>query len=104
MYTYDSNANNPINASNKYLAKLYVNGVDTIKAESESPYGTGDLMANLPRNARPNTFILGRSGDNGRAFKGYVSDFNYYAITLPVGDSNTQNTVQYVYNNSKSQN
>lgn len=102
-YTYDSNASNPSSPKNKYLAKLYVNGVDSFRQGNSSPYGSGDILANVNKSSRPNRFILGRSGDNGRAFNGYVSDFNYYAITLPVGDINTQNTVNYVYKKSETQ-
>lgn len=35
---------------------------------------------------QPNTLILGRSGDHGRAYRGYVHDFQYFASTLSPED------------------
>lgn len=50
-----------------YTTKLYING-----QKVSSGNGTGGLGNNK------NEFVIGRSGDNGRGFNGYLSEFRYY--------------------------
>lgn len=64
-----------------YACQLYVNGV--LRA---SGTGTGALGRNK------NHFIIGRSGDNGRAFYGYIRQFCVYNSVL------TASQIQSVYN------
>ena len=52
---------------NTYIVNLYVNG--ELKA-------TGNGTSRFPNTG--STWFLGRSGDNGRAFNGYISDFIVY--------------------------
>jgi len=70
-YTYDS--------KNNYNTLLYINGVLV-----SSLNGRGPLLGNEESYYFPNRIIIGRSGDNYRAYNGYVHDFSYYECVLPV--------------------
>jgi hypothetical protein len=71
-YIYDAESN--------YKTSMYINGV--LKSNAN---GSGTFMKNIIRSI-PNYFIIGRSGDIGRGFNGYIRDFSYYAFVLPQKD------------------
>jgi TolA-binding protein len=68
-YTYDS--------KNNYNTLMYVNGVLV-----SSLNGSGPLSGNEDPYYFPNRIIIGRSGDNYRAYKGYMHDFSYFECVL----------------------
>jgi len=72
--TYSYSFNNDTKKAN---VKLYENG--NLVA---SDLGAGPLMASLPSYERPTTCIVGRSGDNSRAFYGTVANFKFFAWDL----------------------
>lgn len=71
-YIYDAKSN--------YKTSMYINGV--LKSNAN---GSGEFMITNKRSS-PNYFIIGRSGDIGRGFNGYIRDFSYYAFVLPEKD------------------
>lgn len=71
-YTYDQST---------FAAQLFVNGALVLSGQ-----GSGAFAYN------PTTFILGRSGDNGRAFNGYMYNYNYFDSILSTVD------IQQIYN------
>ena len=70
-YNFDKN-------TNKSNVKLYENG-NLVASDSKE----GPLMASLPSYERPSICIVGRSGDNRRAFYGTIANFKYFAWNLP---------------------
>lgn len=72
-YTYNYNP-----SDNNTIVKLYDNG-DLVAIETKS----GPLMSDKKTFERPDTCIVGRSGDNSRGFFGAISNFKFFAIDLP---------------------
>lgn len=56
---------------NDFTAQLFVNGKPVAKVKGTGPLGY-----------TPDRFIIGRSGDHGRAFRGGISDFRIYDKVL----------------------
>ena len=80
-YIYDKMSN--------YYTAMYINGV---KVSEQN--GTGDFLPGGKTENTPNTFIIGRSGDLGRGYNGYMHDFSYYSMVLKPTD------VSDIYNNT----
>lgn len=73
-YTYDQTT---------FVAQLYINGSFALNAQ-----GRGAFAYN------PTTCILGRSGDRGRAFNGYMYNYNYFSNIL------TSSQISQIYSSS----
>ena len=72
-YSYNYNP-----SSKNTTVKLYDNG-DLVAVETKP----GPLMLDKKSFERPDTCIIGRSGDNSRSFFGAISNFKFFAIDLP---------------------
>jgi hypothetical protein len=77
-YTVDQTTSS---SGKKAIAQLYVNGKLVAKVDGDNP-----TMYN------PDRFIIGRSGDNNRGFRGGISDFRIYDKIL------SPNKINIIYN------
>jgi hypothetical protein len=56
---------------NTFVETVYMNGSNASSATGSAPFSLS-----------PNLFVIGRSGDNGRAYEGYIQNFMYFNTVL----------------------
>jgi len=76
-----------------YSMQLYINGKSAGSSTGRNRLGNTKSV-----------FVIGRSGDNGRAFNGYISDFYYFDKVLSSSEINTIYTGGSLSINNSNQN